>query len=83
METHSVVLTIIKNLLKIDERNIDNEKDLIELGMGSMKSIQLIVELESTFSIPFDENDLIFDKFNTINKIVDMVDKTIAKNVSL
>lgn len=44
----------------------ESEKD-DELELDSIQFISMIIDIEETFSIRIDENDMLFEKFNTFN----------------
>jgi acyl carrier protein len=52
---------------------IDDNLELSEVGMDSMKAIQFIVEMETSFEITFDDDELQSDHFTSLAKIVDLV----------
>lgn len=75
MEVHSEIAdlpssigTVIKSILGHPE-DIASERKLSELGLDSIKSVQLIVELEEKFNIMFEEEELLFEHFATIQQI--------------
>lgn len=55
------------------EQDISLEEDLATLGLDSMGSVGLIVDLEELFDIVIDDEELMFENFSTIQKIVDRV----------
>lgn len=57
------------------EETLDNETDLIDKGLDSIKAIDLVVAIEEQFEINIDEEDLFVDTLNTINKLVKVVEK--------
>lgn len=52
---------------------------LIELGLDSIKVIQLVVYLETELNITFDDEDLLLANFKTIELIIKTTAKTLAK----
>ncbi len=73
--------TILKMLitsLKRDENefaNITDDTDLREHGLDSITSIETIVMLEEAFDINVDDDDLYIENFNTLGKIMVLLDK--------
>jgi len=66
----------ISELIKLEQNamnSIDSDADLIEFGLDSLNSIELIVRLEDEFNIEIDDNDLFIDKINTINKLINII----------
>ncbi|MBT2282939.1 hypothetical protein J7E78_05225 [Paenibacillus polymyxa] len=84
MENNQVIKTEIKKKLKqILEKSFDeisDEQELTQLGLDSMKSVALIVELEESFDIMFDDEELMFENFSTLNKISERVESKLVFN---
>lgn len=71
---------IISQLIGIEINDI--HQNLILVGLDSMKTINLVVELEEEFDIVIDDNDLLFENFSTISRIVDLISqKVIGKEL--
>ena len=68
------IIEILQDILETDAV-IGVEDDLSKFGLDSMRSVSLIVELENAFQVMFDDSELVFDNFSTINKIVALVQK--------
>ncbi|MBR0232470.1 MAG: HAD-IIIC family phosphatase [Synergistaceae bacterium] len=69
---------IISNLLNINQEEIDKINDdtnLIDYGLTSILFIKLIVSLENAFKIEFNDSDLVMSKFETVNNILDIVER--------
>ena len=58
-----------KNILKILKKNKikDEEENII---VDSLEFIRLIVDLEESYKIKFDDEDLILENFSSINRII-------------
>lgn len=54
---------------------IQLDTDLYSVGMDSLLFIQLIVLLEAVYSIEIDDEDLLIERFSTINKIIHTLEK--------
>ena len=67
----------------IDALNVEKEKiiylgecELLEsVDIDSVQFISLIIYLEEKFNIEFEDDDLIFSKINSINKIIEVMKK--------
>ncbi|WP_052380444.1 phosphopantetheine-binding protein [Paenibacillus camerounensis] len=64
------ILDILQN-----KNEISIECDLMNQGLDSLKTVQLIVWLEEVFDIVIDDEDLLFENFESISKISSLVKK--------
>ncbi len=72
------IKNLIKSILKSENINeIGIDESLLDLGLDSIKTIELVVELEDCFDIEVDQDDLIIDNFTTISKIMELVNRYI------
>ncbi|MBH0357132.1 acyl carrier protein [Bacillus toyonensis] len=62
----------------LEVKELSQEEDLTMVGLDSIKSIELIVELEAEFNIVFEDNELLLDNFKTINLITELVSQKVA-----
>lgn len=62
----------VQEVLEINQELSLNE-ELSNWGLDSMKSVALVVDLEEHFNITFDDDELLFEHFSTIQKIADRV----------
>lgn len=60
---------IIKQCLKLDKNEIDEESILTDYGMDSLNFVELIVRIEEEYDISIEDEDLLIENFNTISKI--------------
>ncbi|MNB76251.1 acyl carrier protein [compost metagenome] len=69
------IVNIITNKVKelLQQKQIAIDEDLSYVGLDSIKSITLIVDLEESFSIVFEDDDLVFENFSSVKKISDRV----------
>lgn len=68
----------IRNILLQDGefRNVEELKiddDLIDFGLDSLKLMYIVISIECEFSVKFDDDELIANRFNTIQKIYDQI----------
>ncbi|PYE47273.1 acyl carrier protein [Paenibacillus barcinonensis] len=68
MNIKSKVEETVKEILDI-HNPIDLDKDLKELGLDSMKCINLIVKIEDLFNITFNNQEFKISNFKTIGTI--------------
>ncbi|HEX3029375.1 MAG TPA: acyl carrier protein [Clostridia bacterium] len=72
------VIRIIAGVLNKAEGELlelDESADLREIGLDSISSIDVIVSMESEFNIAVDDEDLLIDNFNTIEKLIKLLEK--------
>jgi acyl carrier protein len=67
--------TITTGVQKVLETKaaISVDENLFDLGLNSLKTIALIVELEVAFDIVIDDEDLYLENYSTIQKITDCI----------
>lgn len=51
------------------------EDDLIALGLDSLNSIEVIVNLECEFGIQVDDEDLLLDNIASVHLLVELLEK--------
>lgn len=71
------ILSIVAEVLKIDQETMTIEPDesLLERGMTSIQAINMVVLLEGKYGIEIERQDLLFEKFDTINKILALLNR--------
>ena len=74
------IKAIIKEMLNLNGKDITKNDDLRGLGLDSLNAVGLIVELESVFNIEFFDEELLFDNFSNIGRIVEKVESKLAEN---
>ena len=74
--THKKIEEIMIHLEIIPKDvNVDIDDDLLEKYLvDSFKFIEFIVQIEESFDIEMDEEDVLVEKFNSIRAIANMVD---------
>lgn len=66
MEELKVILNKL-NSLNIPIEDVKENQELLKYGFNSIDYIQFIVNIENNFEIEFNEEDLEFSKFPTLN----------------
>lgn len=78
--TEEKVYAIIKEIMGNEDVELTNDAYLIDdLGFDSVQLMNLIVTLESEFEFEFDDSDMLFDNFNQISSLCDLVDQLLEK----
>ncbi|MNY54584.1 acyl carrier protein [compost metagenome] len=71
-------MNTLEKILGICDSDVANEVDLGQLGLDSLKTVNLIVELEMAFNIVFENDELLFENFSSIQKIVNQIEGKLA-----
>lgn len=74
--TLEAVELIVRSILEekyLDEKNITYTDLLSEIGLNSLKAIELIVDLENTFNFEFEDEMINYETLRTINSIAQYV----------
>ena len=72
------IVEIVSNLLDISLKsieNIDENENLMNLGMSSISCIKLVVLLEEKYNFVLKDEDLLIEKLNTISKLVKIIER--------
>jgi len=75
MNNKSETIKIIASLAIIDENDINDEDALSNIGIDSLRSVELIVALEDSLNITFDDSDLDPERLNTVKDILNLIEK--------
>lgn len=68
----------VKVLLETD-REVEADAELKQSGFDSVLIMQLIVELEQSYDIEFDDDDMLQENFSTIRKVAERIELKRAK----
>ena len=77
MTSRSTWIEVIGGLSTVPTADIDMDDQLAELGIDSLKKVQLIIDLEDNFNIHFDDAELNPGKLQTVKSIYDLIEKYI------
>lgn len=78
MENKIVVSELVAKVLKMEINEVyklDENASLKELGLSSLKAMELIVLLETELDVELDDDDLNLDKTDTIKALCELYDK--------
>lgn len=59
--------------------NITEETSLVELGIDSLMTVELVLGLEDAFNIQFNDSDLEMENLRNVRDIVNLVNKYIEQ----
>ncbi len=69
------IIDVISSLSVLDSNEIKEEDSLISIGIDSLKTVNLILELENSFNFIFNDSDLDPENLKTVKNIIDIVSK--------
>ena len=69
------IIEVISSLSVLDSNEIKEEDSLISIGIDSLKTVNLILELENSFNFIFNDSDLDPENLKTVKNIIDIVSK--------
>ena len=79
--TIDLIISIIIKNIDIDNFSLEQaDENLSEIGMDSIKFIQIVVALEDEFNIEIPDEYLITANMGTLRKMVEVVSVEINKN---
>ena len=61
------------------EEKINEETDLIQLGIDSLMTVELVLGLEEAFDIEFDDSDLEMENLKSVRDILTLVNKYVVE----
>lgn len=71
-----IIKSILQQILELDENileGLNKDTDLIELGLDSLKAIELVVHVEDNFEIMISDDDLLLDNLSSIEQIEKLI----------
>lgn len=72
MDVREKIEGIIAAILQIDPetvRQIPKDDSLSTIGMDSINCVEIVIAIEEAFEIAFNDEELLLDNLNTINKL--------------
>ena len=70
-----LIIKTLNEILQRDCGSVNENDDLVDYGLDSMKAVELVVELENEYDIEVDDEDLLIENLNTISKINTLIKK--------
>ena len=78
-EYEDSVKKVLCNITGIKEQDIQLDMKLSELGIDSLKNVELAITLEDELNIQFDDSLLIQKNFETVESLIRLVEKTVGR----
>ncbi len=76
MELTERIENIILTVLKIDPeiiKELSPDESLNRIGVDSVNFIEIVISLEEEFNIAFEDDELLLQNLNTINKLKNII----------
>lgn len=71
--TKENVLEFVNSIQDLEVSEDQCDDNLLELGVDSIKFIQIIVSLEETFECEIPDEKLLFTEMNSVNKMLEVI----------
>lgn len=72
LKTQNVVSQLLPN---VDSQKLTSDQDIFYLGLNSINAMTLIFNLQEAFGVTFNDAEINFDNFRTIDDIVKLIDQ--------
>lgn len=74
----SKIKEIMKEVLTLNDEElgtISPDSNLVDIGLDSIKAIEVIVRIEEIFGITVNEDDLLINNIDSISKVMELINK--------
>ena len=71
-QTQNVVLEMLPD---VGSEDLSDESDIFSLGLDSINAMTLVFNLQDTFDIKFETEEISFENFRTVADIVELINK--------
>ena len=81
MEIKEQIIAVIASVLNIETEQVSNisaDENLNRVGVDSVNFIQIIIGLEDNLHIVFDDEELLLDNLNTLNKLENVINQKLG-----
>lgn len=80
MDISKEIMEVLKKTLTLEESSVlDEDRRLEDLGLDSVNLVNFVVGCEKKFGIEIADEDLLFEKFATITKVKETINKYMGK----
>lgn len=73
MTVDNVVLEIVERYASVSNGPVNQDQNLGELGVTSIKLIELVLDIEQEFGIVFPEEVLVVSNISSIARLVELI----------
>ena len=77
--TKDNILEIVNSVQDMEVTVDQCDDDLLELGLDSIKFIQIIVSLEAAFECEIPDEKLLLTEMNSVNKMLEVLQLAVSK----
>ncbi len=81
MEIKEQIIAVIASVLNIEIEQVTSisaDENLNRVGVDSVNFIQIIIGLEDNLHIVFDDEELLLDNLNTLNKLEKVINQKLG-----
>ena len=71
-EVKEVILAILPD---VSNEDLNEDSDIFSLGLDSINAMTLVSNLQDAFDVQLDTNEIIFENFQSLATIAEMVEK--------
>ena len=69
---------VIANLPQVNSNDVSDEIELFSLGLNSLNTVPLVLELEEAFEFEFEIDEISYDNFRTIEDIISLISRKVS-----
>ncbi|MCD1258643.1 acyl carrier protein [Paenibacillus athensensis] len=83
MTIHDKISEIVAMVFRIDPENVkkmSGDELLSTIGMDSINCMEIVVNIEEEFSVTFNDEELLLDNLNTLNKLAQIVEQKTSEH---
>jgi acyl carrier protein len=76
---------IISTALRIEPERVNElpgDELLSTIGLDSLNCMEIVIQIEEFFGIAFEDEELLLENLNTLNKLMGLIDSKLDQNVS-
>ena len=77
------IIEIIAQIAGMNTEDIELDDELKILGINSLETVELLLEIEETFEITFDISDLDIDELGSVESIINLTNQYIIRRDDL